>query len=313
LLALSAALLLLAVGPGATAGTSTPPRNGLIAVFQGDDRLQLVDPAAGSMSRVPGAEWAIDAAWSPDGARLAATLWDEETPGVYTMKPDGSDRVLVTHGGSAPTWSPDGKWLAIVRDGEEGSGLAVVSLDGQTERELVPATGDLLAAPAWSPNGDLIAFVDADGGIQLVTPDGKSRDRFDVGAEWTTLSWSPDASRIAFESVRGAKGNTRDAVVVLDLATGKETVLAGEQDGAQAPAWSPDGDQIAFLSQKLRPTSATTSSHSCGGEPYDTRLWSMRPDGTKARQLVDAEVYGRPSWGRAVEAAPATAPASDAR
>jgi Tol biopolymer transport system component len=310
-------ILLVGSGPGAGASTpALPPHNGLIAVFHGDDGLYLVDPAVGSASRVPGSEWAIDATWSPDGTRLAATLWDaDETPGVYTMKPDGSDRVLVTRGGSSPTWSPDGKWLAVVLEGDEGSRLAIVSVDGEKERKLVPPAGatatQLVAAPAWSPNGELIAFVDGDGRIQLVTPDGENRARFDVGAEWTTLTWSPDASRLAFESLREPKAESRHVVVVLDLATGNETVLPGEQDGATAPAWSPEGDQIAFLSLRLLPTQSTTTSHSCGGE-HETHLWTMRPDGTKAHRLVeDGEFYGRPSWGRAAEAAFTPAPVAD--
>ena len=306
-------ILLVGSGPGEGASTpAQPPHNGLIAIH-GDDGLYLVNPAAGSASHVPGTLGAIHATWSPDGARLAATLWDGETPGVYTMKPDGTDRVPVTRGGSSPTWSPDAKWLAVVFEGEEGSRLSVVSVDGKQERELVPGTGAaaLVSAPAWSPNGELIAFVDADDRIQLVTPDGESRARFDVGAIPTNLSWSPDASRLAFESLRESKAGSRNVVVVLDLATGKETVLSGEQDGASAPAWSPEGDQIAFLSMRLRETQPATTGHSCGGEPYETHLWSMRPDGTKAHRLVEGEFYGRPSWGRAAEAALAPAPEAD--
>ena len=49
LLALFAALLLLSVGSGATASTSTPPQNGLIAV-QGAEGIYIVDPSAGTAS-----------------------------------------------------------------------------------------------------------------------------------------------------------------------------------------------------------------------------------------------------------------------
>ena len=158
---------------------------------------------------------------------------------------------------------------------------------------------DSLSTPAWSPDGKLIAFVDDEGRIGLVTPSGQRGALFDVDATATSLSWSPDSSRLAFDGYRESESGSRDFVVVLELATGNETLLAGEEQGAQAPEWSPEGDQIAFLSMRLRSHPATTSH--CAAEPYETHLWSMRPDGTKAHPLAEAVLFGRPSWGRAGE------------
>jgi Tol biopolymer transport system component len=296
-------ILLVGSGPGAGANTpALPPQNGLIAIY-GVDGLNLVDPTVGSVVTVPDTWDAVDAVWSPDGTRLAMTLWGVEgtAPGVYTMKPDGSDRVLVTRTASSPAWSPDGEWLAVVRETQ----LVVVRADGRDERLLLPKAGATpisLITTSWAPDGKHIAVVDADGRIGLVTPDGEKGGVFDVNATGG-ISWSPDSSRLAFGSFRESKSDGRYVVVVLDLATGKETVLPGEQDGAQGPAWSPEGDQIAFLSMNLRATEPTATSHSCGGEPYETHLWSMRPDGTKAHRLVKGEFYGGPSWGRAAEMA----------
>ena len=309
-------ILLVGSGPGAGASTpALPPHNGLIVVHSGDG-LYLVDPAAVSTARIPLADEAYEAAWSPDGTRLAVTLWtpEDDMPGLYTMKPDGSDRTLITRNGSSPTWSPDGDWLAFVRisysDLGESSQLVLVGAEGGDERELLPKSGtrlDSFSSPAWSPDGKLIAFVSDGGRIGLVTPDGEKGGEFDLHATGMSLSWSPDSSRLAFDAFRDVKSERRPVVVVLDLASGKETVLAGEQQGAQAPEWSPEGDQIAFLSITTRPqtTTSTTTTHSCGGEPSATHLWSMRPDGTKAHRLVDGEFYGPLSWGRAAEAAPA--------
>lgn len=315
-LALLATLPLLAVGSAATAGASSsvPPRNGLIAVYGGEG-LYLVDPSVGSTAAVPETADVLDAAWSPDGTRLAMTLWGVEglTPSVYTMNPDGSDRELVVRNASSPTWSPDGESLAFVRETysnqeEETTQLVVANSDGEEERVLLTDSVLLVSTPAWSPDGRLIAFVGDGGRIELVSPDGKKRRGFDIGASGTNLSWSPDSSRLAYDTY---VSESRHVVVVLDLATGEETLLTGEQEGAQAPEWSPEGDQIAFLSMSLRAKEPTTTSHSCGGEPYDMQLWSMRPDGTKAHRLVQGKFYGRPNWGRAAESAPAPAPAAD--
>ena len=311
-------ILLVGSGPGAGANTpALPPQNGLIAVH-GNDGLYLVDPASGSAVLVSGTEASEDEVWSPDGTRLALTLWgqDGETPAVYTMNPNGSDRALVARNATSPSWSPDGDSLVVVRQGfselgEGGTQLVLAAADGSQERLLLPKAGappTFLSSPAWSPDGNVIAFVGEDGRIELVTQDGEKLDGFEANVSKMGLSWSPDSSRLAFNRYLESKGESHDVVVVLDIATGKETVLSGEQQGAQAPEWSPEGDQIAFLSMRLRETQPATTGHSCGGEPYDTHLWSMRPDGTKAHRLVKGEFYSRPSWGLAAEVA--SAPAS---
>ena len=78
LLALSAALLLLSVGSGATASTSTPPQNGLIAVYS-PEGIYVVDPRAGTTKLLPDTFATTDPAWSPDGTLLAVTSSMGET------------------------------------------------------------------------------------------------------------------------------------------------------------------------------------------------------------------------------------------
>src|SRR6187402_2027800 len=93
-LVLLAALPLLTVGSGATAGTAAPPRNGLIAAFGGDG-IYLIDAQRAKTWKVPGTAELGEPAWSPDGSLLAVVGWDDSGSNVYTMRPDGSDRRLV--------------------------------------------------------------------------------------------------------------------------------------------------------------------------------------------------------------------------
>ena len=127
-LALLGTLPLLAVGSGATASSSAPPQNGLIAV-RGGDGIYLVDPRAETAVLVPKSDSLGDPAWSPAGTLLAVTSWDDDSDSVYTMKPDGSERTLVLRNAYAPSWSPDGSKLVVVRDDQTG-GLAIVDADG---------------------------------------------------------------------------------------------------------------------------------------------------------------------------------------
>jgi Tol biopolymer transport system component len=298
LLALFAALLLLSVGPGATAGTSTPPHNGLIAVegtVEGRDGIYIVDPRTGTARLIPKSSELGDPAWSPDGTLLAVTSFDGEALAfdVYTMKPDGTERTLVLRNASYPSWSPNAKQLVVMRDTEgEGSSLAIVNADGTDVRTLGPfgtqeAPNEALnvVEPEWSPDGKSIAFIHEGGRINLISPDGKRP---------SSVSWSPDSSKLAFDRY---DLNIRETVVVLDLASGHETVRRGEENGAAAPVWSPDGNQLVFSSLDVR--SAVAQGSCCA--PLTPHLWGMAPDGAKAHKLVEGEFYGTPSWGRAAE------------
>jgi Tol biopolymer transport system component len=299
-LALLGTLPLLAVGSGATASSSAAPQNGLIAV-RGGDGIYLVDPRAETAVLVPKTDDLGDPAWSPDGTLLAVSSWGDAGDGVYTMKPDGSERTLVLQNAYAPSWSPDGSRLVVVRDNETGSGLAIVDADGTNA---VPLEGTADASvPKWSPDGKRIAFVDGNGKIGLISPDGETLSMPSIAAGGT-VSWSPDSSKLAYDRYEGKDATGREAVAVLDLASGKETVLPGEQDGAEAPVWSPEGDQIVFLSMSF----GKTVTAGCGSH-VASYLWLMAPDGTKAHRIGKGYfAFGAASWGRAAESAVATPP-----
>ena len=55
-------------------------------------------------------------------------------------------------------------------------------------------------------------------------------------------SFSPDGSKIAFQSTRG--GNLD--IWVKDLSSGQTTQVTGSSVGERYPTWSPDGTRIAF-------------------------------------------------------------------
>jgi Tol biopolymer transport system component len=303
-LALLATLPLLAVGSGATASNSAPPRNGLIAV-RGGEGITIVDPRTGAGTVLPKTEELAEPAWSPDATLLAVTSWaDESLDSVYSMKPDGTDRRLILSNASSASWSPDGEQLVVVRATKDSTSLAIVNADG-TGARLLDGTDDA-SSPRWSPDGKRIAFIDSNGLVALITPEGDVVS-MPTKIEAAGVSWSPDSSKLTYDGYQGKEGTGQAVVVVLDLASGRETTLPGSQSGAETPTWSPEGDQIAFQSM-----SSTSAPSGCGSH-IASELWVMNADGSNPRNAAPRiAAYGAASWARAVDSAPVLPPAPTA-
>ena len=293
-LVLIAALPLLAVGSAAsTAGTSAPPRNGLIAV-SGGHGIYLIDAqgAGAKVWKVPGTVDMGAPTWSPDGSLLAVDGWDDSGSIVYTIRPDGTDRRLVLKNAWSPSWSPDGTRLVVVRNGGGGAVLVTVRADG-SDHSSSRSTGTTDGAidPVWSPDGKWIAFVGGEGQVNVVSPDGGEKGYRRIDDSGWNLAWSPDGSKLAFETAEKANGY-RQETVVLDLATGRRTTLPSRPNHPiSALAWSPDGKRLAFLrADRCRRAAAATAAARCRD------LWVMNADGSKPHRLSKGS-YGQPSWG----------------
>ena len=179
-----------------------------------------------------------------------------------------------------PQWSPQGKRLAFSSRGD----LWTVYQDGQQRHQLTLGA-DRDADPAWAPDGASIVFVRGRKGDRDLL-----RVRTDVSGtvERVTAApqdeWAPAVSvtgRVAF--VREDADGRGDLWLVGGApGTPERHFTRGSKADDEAPAWSPDGTQIAFTRKRK-------------GRP--AQLYVARVDGGGLRRITNLRRgVATPAW-----------------
>jgi eukaryotic-like serine/threonine-protein kinase len=198
-----------------------------------------------------------------------------------------------------PTLAPDGKSFAYVSSQSGNRDIYVQRVDGRAAINITSDSPDDDSEPAFSPDGDRIAFRSErdGGGIFVMGVTGESVRRLtDIGHN---PSWSPDGNRIAVSTVAvGLKPHVhpeRGELWIVDTRTGAKRVVhalrggsgaAGDSDALQ-PTWSPHGKRLAFWG------------FSSGRAQSD--IWTIdpdapRPDATAVRVTSDPALHWNPAW-----------------
>ena len=216
---------------------------------------------------------------------------------------------------SSPSLAPDGSRAAFSRseyDGEKKahrSRIMVAELPGGEPRAFTQ--GDKDGSPRFSPDGTAIAFQRPDdrGRKQLwliSASGGEARQLTSADASVNEFAWSPDGSRIAFVSdvdpdrppdseesteprvtvvrriryrfdTQGWRGNAHTHLFVVDVESGETRQLTDGDWDDHMPSWSPDGERIAFVSDRSEDRDLTNRREvyvvpAEGGEPVE---WSQ--------------------------------------
>ena len=150
---------------------------------------------------------------------------------------------------SAPSLSPDGKSVVYSKSDGADSALYLLRVGNRNPARLTPdSTGDD-QDPAFSPDGERIAFRSGreGGGIFLMTASGESVTRLtDIGF---SPNWSPDGTEIvvspaAFKNPANISA-FGSGLSVVDVQSGRVRALPTKEKALQ-PAWSPHGSRIAY-------------------------------------------------------------------
>lgn len=190
---------------GTIAFASLAPRGWDLYIGNGDD-------AASRITKHHALDY--NAAFSPDGKKVAFVSERDGNMELYVMNRDGSELQRLTNDFALddhPTWSPDGKRIAFVstRQPVKKAGLAwnavyVMNADGSNLQRLSPQ-GTAAYSPAWSPTGDLIAYAagsgkSGDSDLYVMKPNGSDAHLVVKNGGWPTFA--PDGRSLHFHSQR---------------------------------------------------------------------------------------------------------------
>lgn len=185
----------------------------------------------------------------PATGRILYTVYDaaSRTDTIYVINADGSGAAPLIGQGIAPSWAPDGR-IVFHSVKNDQLGLVIRHPDGTLR---YPKNYEVLhedEMPFWSPDASRIVLAfganSGDKPWRLVVMNADGTGRHDLaGFNGRNPAWSP-GNLLAFRRVYSQEG-----LYVVSAEGGTPRLLANVGNDT-APAWSPDGGNVAFVVDK---------------------------------------------------------------
>jgi dipeptidyl aminopeptidase/acylaminoacyl peptidase len=177
--------------------------------------------------------------WSPDGSRLAVAIDDDDAAIVVIEIGTGLEAQLRLPGScSELAWSPDGGRLAVARMPSIPRALSPTEAHRPRILESIPYRQDGIG---FLDRASVITVLDVATGVW--------RDATDGAHHSTSPAWSPNGEELAYVADQGANPSRphRGDIWVVNLANGQRRRITDETGNVSSPQFSPDGRFIAYL------------------------------------------------------------------
>ncbi|MFZ5858315.1 MAG: TolB family protein [Chloroflexota bacterium] len=214
--------------------------------------------------------------WSPDGRQIAFVSTREGDPEIFVMNRDGSKMTRLTNDPADdldPSWSPDGQKIVFASNRSGNYNLYVLDVSTKSVERLTEIDSNE-RYPDWSPDRKTVLFQSDRGfGINLFTADVETQKvkqvTFDRASSIHYPIWAPNGKSMLYQKYFGS---TSIGLVVRDHTTNKTSnIISLDFQNDLWPAWSPDGLQIAFVSNR----------------DGQTDIYIINKDGTAIYRLTD--------------------------
>jgi Tol biopolymer transport system component len=214
------------------AGTFRHPRlspDGTRLAVSRDGDLWILDLRASAWTRLTTNADITEPQWSPDGRRLAHTVFDTATgfnpPALRNADGSGDARVLRSSGDAwTSDWSPDGRHLAVY-GGEVGMNVSVVDLDSAEAMHAVTRTVAIARNPRFSPDGRWLAYQSNETGrmqVYVVSYPGLGQKRPISTEGGTEPAWRRRGGELYFRNGPRMMAVTVRAGPTLEVGTPRE-------------------------------------------------------------------------------------------
>lgn len=270
------------------------------------DLANPVDLTAGAapvqLSDVPFGVW--DYAVSPDGVHVAyAARNADDTADIWSVPaadPATAGQALVCPQAACTgvAWSPDGRYLAVGRRNATEFSSPMVSpprlwlMDTQTG-ETAPVLADsqqLGFDPRWSADGLWLSYISPERGGVAIYQVEDGRAAFYPSITGEPAVWHPQRTELILTEMTADGQDYAAHMIRIDPVTDERVNLSAGETPVEdsSPAYSPDGEWIAFRRKELAGP----------GQTPGKQLWRMRADGAGAEALTadPAFDHGQPLW-----------------
>jgi dipeptidyl aminopeptidase/acylaminoacyl peptidase len=238
---------------------------------------------------------------SPDGQWIAYvvatvdTKDDKSNSHIWMVGYDGNDNRQITFSQdseNSPRWSPDGKYLSFTssRPGKaKGNQVWLLDRKGGEATQLTELKGRLQAYE-WSPDAKRLALVVGD-------PDPEAESTPSPQAQGSGTGGPPkppkpiviDRYRYKQDGQGYLLSGRHSYIYLFDIASKKLERLTASKWDESLPSWSPDGTQIAFMSNH-----ASDPDRDPTAQVY---VAEAKPGSTERRLTpVTSRGRGRPEW-----------------